>query len=145
MTPGATRIVTLFEDCNLTVEQIALDEGLDVAAVKATLLMCSTKFRSLSKEKQELDFTDEELAIANRTIVQTMSNTEDENLKVRCARYIRQDKKGRLDRTAFGKLNINVFQLNADMQKARAALGAAKQKVIDVVTESSEKKDLQPA
>jgi hypothetical protein len=143
MTPGTTRVITLWEDCGMSVEQIAQDEGLEIGAIKASLLMFSAKYRAESKEKVELDFTDDELVVANRTLVQTMTNTDDENLKVRCARYIRQDKKGRLDKQTFGKLNINVYQFNLDMQKARKALESAKEKVIEMPSDA--KKELQVA
>jgi hypothetical protein len=130
MTAANTQIVTSYEDHDLTPEQIAKDQELDLDAVKATLMQFSAKYRREAKVDDQLNFSEQGLVAANQVIEQIMQYSEDDNLRLRAAMYIRNDKKGRLDATQMRGLNISVIQFNERLIKARQSVQEAVNKVI---------------
>lgn len=127
-----TQIIKAYEELNLGPSDIALERDLPIVEVKMVLMQFCSKYRKdtgADKEnKLQLDFTDEQLERANQTIYQIMESSEDENLRSRMAKYIRDDKKGRKDALRnIKKLNINVSQFNhITMQNALRSLEASK-------------------
>lgn len=139
------QIITMFEDLGLSVEEIAEQQELNVVAVKAALLQGSRKYRELNNSHSSQDnlpaddaFTASEEQACRQVIYDLAVGSDDEKVRLRAARYIRDDKKGRLDKVDLGKLNINVVVFNEALAKARAAKERARQlaskptKVIDV-------------
>jgi hypothetical protein len=116
----------------MTPEQIAEEYNLEIESIKATLMQFSSVFRQNAKKDDQLNFTDQELIAANQTIAQIMQYSEDDNLRLRAARYLRDDKKGRLDAVKMAGLNINVLQFNVQLQKARKAIQESAARIIDL-------------
>ena len=134
MTPTQTQIVKAYDDLHLSIEDICEQwPELDPLMIKLTLQSFSPVFRKALKEERELKFTDDAHEIALSTITNLMHTTEDENIKFRCAKFIRQDATGRLDAVRdLGKILVNTELFNAQMKQARAALERTRQvKVID--------------
>lgn len=127
MTAANSQIIAAYEDLGMSPDEIAQDQDLDVSAVKSVLIQFSTKFRKDIKVDESLDFTEDQVKRATDVILHLAQYSEDESLRFRAARYIRDDKKGRLDviRSMTG-LNINVLTINEQMQKAIAAVNKSK-------------------
>lgn len=134
------QIVEAFENLSLTPAQIAEQfPPLTEIAVKACLMQFSGKYRTAMNEDIQLNFSDKELVEANDTMLRLMRHSEDEHLQFKVARYIRDDKKGRLD---IGKnlagVHINAYTFNQYLIEGKEALKLSK--------ESSDQKTLpQPA
>jgi len=123
MSGEVQQILNLYEKLNLSLEDIAEDRDISLTEVKAVLMQYSSIYRGAIKEDKTLDFTDSELELANKAIAEIMLSTDDENIKFRAAKYIRQDKKGRLDAAKNMRgLNINVFTFNDQMKRAQMSL-----------------------
>ena len=125
MSPTAKQIVQCYEELHLDLQAIVEQfPDFDIAEIKTVLISYSTLYRHDIKmsEGSNLDFKDDELAEVTRGIIELARNTEDENLKFRVLRYIRNDKKGRLDvmKNLTG-LRINVLEFNERFQKALRA------------------------
>lgn len=147
LTGSNQQIVSLFE-AGLSIDKIAQETGYDEASIKATLMQFCQTYRDTIRSKDTddatkatLDFTIEEQANAKRVISLLATHAEDEHLQARCARYIRDDAKGRLDiHKMVQGLNVNVTMFNLQFQKAEAAIKrskalSAKPDDIDVVAE----------
>lgn len=137
MTSEVTQIVKAYEEANVSPSDIASDRELDVCEVKLVLAQFSPKYQrdikgATGERKKELDFNDDQLEMANNILYGTMLSTDDDNLKTRLAKYIRDDKKGRKDvhLKNLKKLNINVSVFNQQMMRANASLEKSKQKAI---------------
>ena len=142
MQAATAQIVSMFETLGMGVEDIAEQQGMDPIAVKAALLQGSRMYRESQVKSGKQDeecgvFTSREEQLARQAIVDLASGSDDEHIRLKAAKYIRDDKKGRLDKAAVGKLNINVLVFNETLRKARAAKARA-------IGESSVI-DLQPA
>lgn len=128
MTAASQQIVTAFEDVGLTPEAIAAEYEYEVSVVKATLAQYSSKYRSAATKDDDLGFKDDEAKEMQDIILQIARYSEDDNLRFKAARYVRDDKKGRLDLIKqLPGLNISVLAFNAQMQKANEAIARAKQ------------------
>lgn len=129
MTAAATQIVSAYENCGMSVEEIAEDQELEPLAVKACLMQFSTVFKNelKSNKTEDIEFSAEDHVTAVDIIRTTAKYAQDEKLRYKAATYIRDDKKGRLDAIRqLGGLNINVLQFNETMKKAIAATNRAK-------------------
>ena len=135
MSGGSQQIVTLYEDCGMSIEEIAQAGHGDVLAIKAVLTQFSGKYREMmSGEKKVLDFTDEDLDQVNAVIRNAAMYAEDEHLRFRAAKYIRDDKKQRLDGVkGLKSLNINLNAFMLHLNKAKE-LTSKKEKVIELQT-----------
>jgi hypothetical protein len=136
MQAATAQIVSMFETLGMGVEDIAEQQGMDPIAVKAALLQGSRAYResqvSNSKDEECGVFTSREEQLARQAIVDLAAGSDDEHIRLKAAKYIRDDKKGRLDKAAVGKLNINVLVFNETLRKARAAKARALGDVIDL-------------
>ena len=128
MTAGNLSIVQSFESLGMTPEEIAEAEELDLSAVKGILMQNSSKYRKACKKEVDFCFNDDEALAAKQVMVNLMRYSDDENLQFRAAKYLLDDKKGRLDvvQQQTG-LNINVLQFNEHMQQALAAVQRSKE------------------
>ena len=122
MTAANQQIVTAFEDAGLTPEQIAEDLEFDLLAVKAILTQYSTKFRSESKKDDALAFKIDEAEEMKSIILGLARYSDDEHLQFKAAKFVLEDKKGRLDlNTKVPGLQINVVTFNEQMKRALQA------------------------
>ena len=142
MTAHNEQIVTAFEVNGLEPEQIADAFGLDVLAVKSVLLQNSSIYRKDSKKDERLQFTEGEAEEMKTIILNIARYTEDDpNLQFKAAKFILEDKKGRLDAQATGKqmnqFNFNVLRFEEQMKKALEARERTERKAIDVTSSVS--------
>jgi len=122
------QIVTAYETLDMSAADISQEFDMEELSVKACLMQFSDKYRQATKKMVNNDFNDDELVEANQAIIATMRNTEDEHLRLRAARYIRDDKKGRLDiLNGIGKMNVNIVMFNERLLQARQAKEKSKQ------------------
>lgn len=121
MTGEVAQIVKSYENLHLSLEDIAKDSGFPVDEIKSVLLQYSVLYRKEMKAGNNFkDYTDEEALAAKHAIVSIMQSTDDDNLKFRAAKLIRDDKLGRKDIAKNMKgLNVNVFLFNEQMKRAR--------------------------
>jgi hypothetical protein len=135
-------IVKLYEEDNLPVEDIALAYGLTKEQVELALAQGSVKFRAAVKKDPTL-FSDSTFNIAAQTMEQALyaehpDGTIDYNTRVRAAKFIINEHKGRHDIKAVQGLNINVSNFNVQLKNAMEALVKGKQKVIDIPAEAKQ-------
>ena len=125
-----------FEDLGLTPEEISADRDMDIAAVKAGLMQCSSKYRKLCKsesiEEDRLNFSDEDLMLVNRRILELALYSPDEHIATKNLHYVRDDKKGRKEVVKqMGNQTFNIIQFNESMKLMRQQAAQAKQ-IVDV-------------
>lgn len=131
------QIKTAYEVSAMTPQEIAEDQELDITAVKAALMQCSSKYRKdcgLEEEKKDdLNFSDDQLRDVTQALYQLGMSTDDEHLKFKCLTYIRDDKKGRREtvRQMAGN-TYNILQLNQQIQEARRVANEVKKQLVDV-------------
>ena len=123
-----TAIRESYDTLGLSVEEIAEQQELDVTAVKAALLQSSAKYRAQSKKEDELNFTPDEQAIAKRVIAELAMGAEDDHVRLRAAKYLRDDAKGRLDLGKASDLRINVLQFNQILVRAKESIAEGMRK-----------------
>lgn len=124
MTAEAESIKAAFEVSRMTPEQIAADRELDIVAVKAALMQCSSTYRkacgSEPEDEDALNFSDEQLKKVNEEIYMLAVYSSDEHVKTKNLHYIRDDKKGRKDiKSHLTNNTFNILNFNESLQKAR--------------------------
>ena len=124
-------------------EDIAEDQELDLTAVKAVLMQCSSKYRkdcgAENDEEEDLNFTKDELRQVNKVIFETalcaehQDGTPDYKTRLVAATYIRDDKKGRKDvvRGVRDGNTFNILQLNEQLHKVRQLTSGIKRRFIE--------------
>jgi hypothetical protein len=129
MTAANQAIVTAFEDLGMSPEEISADQEYDIAAVKSVLMQSSSIYRKkCNKDEDDCNFTSNEEKRAIEVIAQLAQYSEDDNIRLRAAVFIRNDKRGRLDAVKqMAGLNINVISMNEQMKKALSAIQRSKQ------------------
>lgn len=127
MTAANQQIITAFEELDMTPEEIAAEQDLELLSVKAILMQFSSVYRRQCKKQDDFNFTDEEEVMARQVIASLARYSDDERVKLRAAIYVRDDKRGRLDVLKnMNGLNINVISFNEQMKKAIAAKNRSK-------------------
>lgn len=121
------QIIAAFEELKLSPAQIAKQFDKDELAVKAILMSQSLSYRKRMDTEIDYNLTDKEAFEAKETLVRLMRHSDDEHLQFKVARYILDDKKGRLD---IGKnmsaLKMDVTVFNQYLIEAKDALTASK-------------------
>ena len=121
MTDFCTQIVRSYEELHCDIETIAKELEISQLEVKAALSQYSKLYRKDTKENRDLDFTDDELEIANNVIVECVKDG-DKELAFRAAKYVREDKKGRRDvRNGLRETMINVLAFNEQLRRMHLA------------------------
>jgi hypothetical protein len=143
MTIASESIVTLYEVNNLTVEEIAEVESLGVVEVKQLLAQYSRVYRerlvrgngsgSGNGKKGEEEITEAEMLEIMTSLARS---SENDNVRLAAAKYVRDELKGRNDvRADNGPLDElqGLHLLNAALRKTRRInqLKAPKERVID--------------
>lgn len=131
------QILTAYEELGMSINEIATEfDGIDIVAIKSILMSFSPKYRKDMTENKSLDFNDNELSEANSVILHLMRYSEDEHIRARLARYVRDDKKGRLDIAGIGRngLNVNILMFNQRLAQARVAKERSKKELVETIT-----------
>ena len=134
MTGAVAQILAMYERAALDIETISQELELEPEAVKSVLMQHSSKFRAAIKENLEQDFTKDDLGAVTKAIVDLAHSTEDENLKFRALKYIRDDAKGRKDKvtaTKFDSLKVNVLVFNEALRKSKNVTNGGSEKLIE--------------
>lgn len=138
MTTQDNRLKTAYEVENMTPEDIASDENLNVIAVKSKLMEISLKYRKDCKMEplgeDRLNFTDADLEAVNKVILETAlaaetsDGTIDYKTRLQAAIYVRDDKKGRKEVIKLMQNNqFNIFDMNEKLAEARLKASKAKE------------------
>jgi hypothetical protein len=117
------QIKSSYEEQDMSPEEIAEDQGLDIVAVKAKLLQVSSKYRKASRKEADdedrLNFSNTQLESVNDIIYETAlsathsDGTVDHRTRLAAATYIRDDKKGRKEaRSVLAGTTFNILALN---------------------------------
>ena len=126
------RIKILFEEHNLTPEQIAADEGLDVEAIKFVLNRISPKYKA---ESEPEDITDGEHRVHMAALKQLGLTAECEGVKAKVLIYLNEEKKGRNELKAkapqVGQLNV------VQLAQCFAMAKKTKERVIKEITQEN--------
>lgn len=121
------QIIQAHDELKLSPAQIAEQFNVDELAVKAILMSQSIAYRKRMDTEIDYNLTDKEAFEAKETLVRLMRHSEDEHLQFKVARYILDDKKGRLD---IGKnmsgLKMDVTVFNQYLIDAKDALKMSK-------------------
>lgn len=138
------QIAECYDSLGMSPEEIASDMGLETAAVKLALSQSSAKFRSEAKKDPEINFSESEQELAKRTIASLMQNSEDDHLRFRAAKYLRDDSKGRLDLTSSKtpKLNVSIGTLQLHLQQVNQSIERSREQRVSNIP-SVEKKMLE--
>jgi len=140
MNAQTQQIVSSYEDAGLSPEEIAKIEELDLNAVKATLFSHSGAYRkSVAGDKETVtatgevkDFENDDNDLALRVIKEIAQMSDDDNIRLKAAMFIRNDKKKRLDpEKGIKSLSLNVNVLNEHFAKVAANIA---QKVLPTET-----------
>lgn len=117
------QIIQAFEELQLTPSQIAEQFQFEEVAIKSILMSGSRVYRKQMDLQIDYNLTDKEAFEAKETIVRLMRHSDDEHLQFKVARYILDDKKGRLDiGKNLGNLKMDVTVFNQYLIDARDAL-----------------------
>jgi len=108
---------------------------MDIVAVKAGLMQCSSVYRKdcgkEDTEEEELNFTNDDLKAVNEVILQTALYAEDQHLKFKAATYIRDDKKGRKEVVKqMGHQTFNILQFNEGLRAMKDKAREAKDRIL---------------
>lgn len=119
----------------MTPEQIATDREMELTAVKAGLMQCSSVYRKdcgrEDTDEEELNFSNDDLRAVNEVILQTALYGEDPHLKFKAATYIRDDKKGRKEIVKqMGSQIFNILQFNEELRAMKDSAKAAKDRIL---------------
>lgn len=138
------QIVVSYEQHGMTPDEIAEDQGLECAAVKAALSQHSSIYRKdvhqLKEDSDEgLDFTKEQLRQVNQVIFDTAigatlpDGSVDHRARFKASEYVRNDFKGRLTpvRAIHKTNNLNLFQINEAIASARIGANHAKRQLTE--------------
>lgn len=127
MTNTATQIVSAYERLNLSLEDIASEQDISVTEVKLVLSQFSSVFRAAVKEDRDDSFTDDESLLVRDGMIRLLNETEDENLRFRILKYVRDDKKGRKDAiVGLNKVNINIALFNEQLKRMQLVAGVTR-------------------
>lgn len=132
MTGELTSLKVAYENEGMSPEEIAEDRALDVLSVKAGLMQCSSVYRKACGQESEdditLNFSNEDLKRVNETILSLALGSEDDNVRLRAAIYVRDDKKGRKEIVkAVQNNNFNILDFNSIQKSAREQANRIKQ------------------
>lgn len=128
-----------YEELHMSPAEIATDRELDVVAVKAGLMQCSSAYRKNCGAElptdNELNFSDQDLRDANEVIANTMRYGECPILRFKAATYVRDDKKGRKEVVkGIQHTQFNILAFNESMRLVKENAAKAKNRIVDVTS-----------
>lgn len=146
MAPANCQIVTAYEECDMTPEEISREMGYDLSAVKYALMSGSSKFcdSALTKANDaegnpQLSladsplFDDNVLREAKGVMRELMNSSEIDMVRLRAATFVIDEAKGRNDLKALKETKLNITVVSETMIRARQAMARAKGKALDVL------------
>lgn len=130
MTCGNLQIVNAYEELGLSTEEIAAALDYPLASVKMVLASESSKYRIASQRNDADTFTDQDKEEAKLVMLSLMRSSDADAVRYRSARYVLDDKAGRLDVNKLAGTNISISIINERLAEARKAIELAKEKPI---------------
>lgn len=131
MTAAELEIVEMYDNCDMSVDEIVSETGYDIVAIKNTLVQSSKKYKKDIRENKSVLITDEE----DKRLVQGIKDLafygENEAVRLRALMYAHDEKHGRNDKQKASGININVLMLNKALKQAQE-LSAGCSSIIDV-------------
>lgn len=132
------QIKASYEVNDMTPEEIADDQKLDLTAVKIALMNCSSKYRKAcgkeDDEEDKLNFSNHQLKEVNQVIFEAATTachpdgSIDYKTRSQNAQYIRDDKKGRKEpRKIVASNTFNILGLNQKLAELRDSHSEMKQ------------------
>lgn len=126
MTAGDKQVIARYEDLQMSVEDIALDLGLDQAAVRMSLAQHSAAYRvelRSGRGNEQAMFEDFVMNKAKRVMGELLTS-EDSQTQFRAAKFIIDENTGRNNAAVRGlaatrQLGISVNELNEALRRAR--------------------------
>lgn len=113
-------------DAGLSLEEMALETGYEVSAIKNTLLQISSRYRAearlvAKREGAKPQITDEEDDAIIEALKNIVYSSDNDMVRVKAAIYLHDEKKGRNDARLkqTSGVNINVLMLNSALKKVR--------------------------
>lgn len=146
MNAADKEIVTRFEDLDMSVDDIAVDLGVEPDAVRLSLTQNSARYRNAVKRGERGEdevFTD---MICNRAarVMEQLLDSEEDIVRFRASKFVIDEYKGRNDAAVRGlkaaqQLGVSVLQINEAIRKARLMRlrNAEQPAAIDVTSSSS--------
>lgn len=132
-----TSIVTAYEVCNMSPDEIAEAEGLELEVVKLALKQNSRIFNAGIKGGQEEDITDAEYKQILGKYKELALYSESDFVRERASRQLINEKKGRNDlkKSQRSLLRTNILMVNNMIVQARQSKQSVKLPTIDVELE----------
>lgn len=139
MSNDLLQLKTAYEDLGRTPEEIAETLGWELESVKAGLMTVSVQYRKDCRTEPEgetvLKFSEEQELNAIKVIHDIMMGSEDENLQLKAAMYLRDDRRGRKDAIKDLGKSFQLSQFNIVMQQMRSGAEQVKQMAMGQVVE----------
>lgn len=139
MSNDLLQLKTAYEDLGQTPETIAETLGWELESVKAGLMSVSVQYRKDCRTEPEgetvLKFSEEQELNAIKVIHDIMMGSEDENLQLKAAMYLRDDRRGRKDAIKDLGKSFQLSQFNIVMQQMRSGAEQVKQMAMGQVVE----------
>ena len=138
MTAQDTAMKTAYEVEGMSPDEIAIDQNLNVMAVKGKLMEISGKFRKDAKleplKEDRLNFSDYQLETVTAHIfemaigAETPDGLPDYKVQADLCKYVRDDKKGRKEVLKLMQNNqFNIFDMNQKLSVAQEKARKAKE------------------
>lgn len=131
MLAANTEMVVAYEELGMSPEEIASEYGYELSAIKAVLLAYSKKYKmgSMDRLKEGVksleDITDDEFDQINRAYINLALYGENETVREKALRTLRDEKRGRLptqipqQSAALKTIQVNILQLNESVKEAK--------------------------
>jgi len=117
-------IKTAYEEENMQPETIALDQSLEIEAVKGALMQCSSKYRKDcgqdSEDINKLKYSFDEQMRVKEALLDLALSAEDEHLRGKLLINVRDDAMGRKDVIKVPQ-GTNIFNFNQRIMQVREA------------------------
>jgi hypothetical protein len=126
MSAEYTALKQAYEVESMSPAEIAEDRGLDIVAVKAALMQCSTKYRRDCNKEDEsvsiLNVSDDEAMRLKESLLTLALAAENEGVRAKTAMFLFNEKKGRNDIVkGMAQQNNNIFLINQHLSRVREA------------------------
>lgn len=138
MTALESQIVSAYEDCGLSVDEICAEfTGLEREAVIVALQRGSSTYnKGVKSGAEEAVLSSDEVESLKGVLMELATGAECEAVKLNAAKFMWNEAKGRNDAIKnIGKsVTVNVLQLNEQLQKGQSRYAAAKERLTQLVT-----------
>lgn len=140
------QVVTTYEDCGATPEQIADAMQMELPAVKLALMQGSARYRRSLEPNASIvttggepahlrkPFTDDEEVKIKNAILELGLTAVNEGVRLKALIFCHNEQRGRNDiqKGDVSHANVNITMVNTIMQKAREAVEAGRNKIIEM-------------